>query len=305
MNAHASVTIAAAVSAPSGTSVLAEKAVLARPTISQWTARRFDRKASDAVTTANKAASNAGRFNKLLLAPDALGEVQRIDCAARDYHYSRTLPWTDEGARILPAAMYLDYARRMAGYRAEFEAAVTAFVAGYPDFVDASRARLGDLFNAADYPAATDVRSRFRFDLAIFPIPSGDDFRLTVPDAVRADVERRTAEALSAAIGDAGRRVSEAVGRMAERLRDYRPATGAAKAEGIFRDSLVENVRDLVDVLPAFNLTGDPRFAAIVDRMRAELCRHGADTLREDSAVRAEVAAAAASILEDVSDFLA
>ena len=72
--------------------------------------------------------------------------------------------------------------------------------------------------------------------------------------------------------------MSEAVGRMAETLlRDYRPATGAAKAgRDLSRFPRRERPRPRrrhSRVQP----DGRP-FAAIVDHMRAELCRHSADT---------------------------
>jgi hypothetical protein len=91
---------------------------------------------------------------------------------------------------------------------------------------------------------------------------------------------------------------------MAEKLKAFKPAQGGDRAEGIFRDSLVENVRELVAVLPSLNITGDPTLAAVAARMEA-LCRDDADELRDNAAARASVAAEADAILADVGQFLA
>ncbi len=78
--------------------------------ISGWSARKLDRKVTDETNHAHGAASDAGRYNKALLAKDALAAVVTAANAARTFHYARTLPWLDDGARILPAAAYADFA---------------------------------------------------------------------------------------------------------------------------------------------------------------------------------------------------
>lgn len=306
--------------------VLSERAMLARLNIRQWTARRLDKRVTDKVNQEHGAANDAGRYNKLLVSKNALAEIQRIAGAARDEHYSRTLPWHDEGARILSAAGYMAYADAMRKHRQEFESAVASFVAGYPDFVADARTRLNGLFNAADYPACGDVESRFAFSIGIDPCPDAADFRVDIGDAqaeaIRADIEARAKQAMADATRDVWQRIADRVGHMAERLRAYDPpehetfqrldskgkqvtATRTTKeASGVFRDSLVENVRELVALLPFLNVTGDSALAAVADRMQA-LCRDDATTLRNNGAARASVAAEAESILADVQSYLA
>ena len=80
---------------------------------------------------------------------------------------------------------------------------------------------------------------------------------------------------------------------MAERLKAYKPAVRKGDTtEGQFRDSLVENVRSLVGLLPAFNLTGDDLLADITARMERDLCSLDASELRDDAKARKAVARA-------------
>lgn len=278
-----------------GTSVLASRAVLARPSISQWTARKFDKTATAETIRNNGAATDAGRFNKSLLARGALADISAAVTAARTFHYAHTLPWTDDGARILPNALYLAYADEMRKRRHDFETAVDAFVRDYPAFIDAARGRLGSMFNAEDYPEASEIRKRFAFSIGIDPIPTGADFRVEIGDNIREDVERRVMEATTAAMRDALARVAEVVKTMAEKLAGYRPAADGRPAEGVFRDSLVQNVRDLAAVLPAFNLTDSPDFARVAAAV-AEICKPDADAFRDDDVLRKEVADKAAAL---------
>lgn len=274
-----------------------------------WSARKLDRRVTEQVAADHGAASDAGRYNKALLAKDALAGVVTAANAARSLHYARTLPWLDDGARILPAAAYSDFAPRMARIRDEFLAAVDSFVSAYPSYVADARVRLNGMFNAADYPEPAEIRDRFGFDVRVFPVPDARDFRVQIgdaaADAIREEVERCTREALESAMRDAWQRVAESVGRMAERLRAYKPGADGSRAEGIFRDSLVENVRDLAGILPGLNLTGNPDLARVAERMARELAAHDAADLRESDVLRKATAESAESILADVAAYMA
>lgn len=288
---------------------LATRAMLSGLRIQQWSARKLDRKATAETNTRAGASSDAGRFNKALLSGEALGRIVTAANAARGAHYDRTLPWLDDGARILPAAAYATYSETMRRIRHDFEGAVEEFISGYPTFVEAARVRLGTMFDANDYPDVSEIRARFTFNVRVLPMPDASDFRVELAtsqaEEIRAEIQATQKAALEGAMADAWRRISETVGRMAERLSAYKPATVTAKGENAFRDSLVVNVRELVAVLPAFNLTADPILADIIARMERDLCGADADRLRSDTAARKETAAAAAAILADVSAYMA
>jgi hypothetical protein len=278
-------------------------------TIRQWSARRLDRKVTDEVNASHGAAADAGRYNKALVAKDALAGIVTAANAARSLHYARTLPWLDEGARILPAAGFEAYSNAMRDLRHAFEAAVAAFVAAYPSYVDDARVRLNGMFDPADYPEASEIADRFAFGVRILPVPDAADFRVDLADAqaaeIRAAIESAARDALANATRDAWQRVAEVTGRMVERLNAFKPGGPNGRAENVFRDSLVENVRELASILPGLNLTNDPALARIAERMESDLCQHDAADLRDSDALRRDTAKAAAAILAEVSDFLA
>lgn len=286
---------------------LTEKAMLVSINISQWSGRKLDREITDEVNRTHAAAADAGRYNKALVSPHALAEITSIANRARKLHYARSLPWLDDGTRIMSAAGYLEFAKELRDIRAEFDGAVSKFVSGYGDYVDDARRRLNGMFKESDYPAPEHIAGRFRFERRIWPLPVAADFRVEVGDseqaAIRAEIEAQTQAAITGAMRDAFRRIAETVGAMAAKLAEFKPASGKGdKAQGIFRDSLVENVRELVAVLPSLNITGDAKLAELTERMR-DLCQADADVLREHADVRKDVADKAAAIAADVSAY--
>lgn len=103
---------------------------------------------------------HTGRYSKRLVAKERLEEIAQIATRAR-HHHEQTLPWLDEGSRILPAANYFDYMQRQNAYAAEFEQAVSAFAGIYPAVVNEARQSLNGLFNPADYPSADQISGLF------------------------------------------------------------------------------------------------------------------------------------------------
>lgn len=283
---------------------ITEKAMLAGVKISMWSARKLDRKVTDETNLAHNANADAGRYNKALLSSDALAEIVTIAGRARKEHYARTLPWADNGNRILSAVGYAEFASVMRGLGAEFDSAVDRFVAGYPAFVDDARVRLNGMFDASDYPDASDVRSRFSFKRQIWPMPDAADFRVDLSagesQRIRDDIAAEFASSVQMATRDIFQRIAETVGHMAEKLKSFSGQPGERMHE-----SLVGNVRDLVKLLPSLNITGDATLTRLTERMEASLCQYDKDALRDDANLRKVTADAAAEILREVSDFMA
>lgn len=305
MNAHSP-----SFASPAPSSMLASRAMLASFKVSVWSAKKYDREVTQETNTSQGADASAGRYNKSLLGKHAMAKVQNVATAARQFHNSIALPWLIDGTGILPSSLYSKYSQTMREHRVAFESAVDGFLAGYDSFVDEARVSLGRMFKESDYPSREDMWDKFAFRVRMLPMPDSADFRADLSDnqleEVRRDIEESTKESLQLAMGDAWSRINVAVSKMVERLNAYRPARGKGdKSEGVFRDSLVENVRDLVSILPAFNLTNDAAFAAVVARMESDLCASDAESLREDPILRQSVADSAAEILASVSQYLA
>ena len=168
----------------------------------------------------------------------------------------------------------------------------TRFIEDYDDYIDQARLDLGRLFRLEDYPSKEALRNRFSIAYRIVPVPDADHFMAELAAAdterVKRDIERRIEERLHGAVGDLYRRLGEAVEHVSERLRE----DGEGKPL-VFRDSLIENIRSLVDVAPRLNIFGDDELARLCEQVKDRISVVDPDTLRPsrtfDPAVRARV----------------
>ena len=195
--------------------MITEKAMLAAVHISIWTAVKHDRKVSRDVADQHGAHQGAGRYNKQLLrGADKLDELRMLAGQIRQYFYKITLPWSDEGFRLLPANFYFDLMARMREFEASFEQGVESFLRVYPQYIEQVRPELNGLFREEDYPVAEKLRAKFGLKVEILPIPTGADFRVQMLAEEQARVAREidasVRESLTRGTEDLWRRVREA-----------------------------------------------------------------------------------------------
>ena len=293
-------------SIPVSEPTLSARAMLCSLSISQWSASKHDRQASEEIAAQHGAQPDVGRYNKLLIPKETLAEVHKIAGEARREHYFITLPWDDNGYRVLPAAIYMEHTEKLREYSRQFMTAVEVFAAQFDQLVTESRSRLGSLFRAEDYPSSKEIREKFAMETKVLPLPDANDFRVNLGDEEKDRIKRQIAASVEASLTVASRelwqRMYEAVSHMAERLSAYK-ATGNG-VEHPFRDSIVTNLVKLVDVMPRLNVTGDPELEQLTAQVRAALLVDPAE-LRESEIVRTQTAMAAARIAEQMAGYMA
>lgn len=285
---------------------LSSRAMLCSLSISMWSARKHDREASEEIAQRHGAHSDAGRYHKVLLPKEALAEIQKIVSEARQEHYFMTLPWDDNGYRVLPAAAYMAHTEKMRALSNRFTPAVEALVRQFGQLVEEAKARLGGLFRPGDYPAPDELRSKFSFDTKVMPLPDAGDFRVALGDEEKDRIKRQITAAVEASLQVASRelwqRLYEAVSHLADRLKAYK-VTGQG-VEHPFRDSVITNLVKLVDVLPKLNVTADPELERLAAEVRASLLVDPQE-LRKSESVRTETATAASAIATRMAAYMA
>lgn len=279
--------------------MLRDEAMIIRLSVKQWSARKFDKKATQKVADDYGTTADVGRYNKVLIAKDAIKSITTAVSAARTYHYTMTLPWDDSGARLLTAACFMEYSKRMREYKLNFEKAVEEFIDNYPTYRAEAELRLSGMFDDADYPGIYDMRSRYEFVTDIEPVPHSSDFRVSVSDKatnqIRAEIEKRSEARVKAATDDLYKRLADVTSRFAEKLGD---------SKGVFRDTLVGNVVELVELLPKLNISGDPNLEKLRKEIQKKLGGHTPEVLRNDPEVRATAAQDADAILKKMAGFI-
>jgi hypothetical protein len=118
-------------------------------------------------------------------------------------------------------------------------------------------------------------------------------------NAIRADLAHRMKQAEVNAMRDVWQRLFSAVNHMAQQLPKY--SAGDIKR---FNDTLVDNVRDICDLLPALNLSDDQNLNDLAAQVRQQLCCVGAQTLRDNDNARENTASAAAALTRKMAAFM-
>jgi hypothetical protein len=338
------------------------RAILVGLRISSFSARKFDKKVTKETAEARGASADAGRWNKNLF-PGSEVEVpapssakkKKANAAAdvvnksnshkrltahlaafRVWHYEQTLPWSDDGWRVLPVANHKPYTDGSRDWLATAEALLQEFVADYPHLKATAKKLLNGDFDESEYPE--DIREKFKFKIDWNRVPETGDWRVSLPAselaAISASIEAQVKDGLQEAQNDAVKRLYDVLAKIHTRLTDtkvtkdrttkdrtlkkdkYDKTTGALipagtviagrfleggeVRAGTYRDSLIENARDLCDVLKRLNIADDPE----LERFRREtalLAMSEPETLRKSEAVRVETAERAESILQDMA----
>ncbi len=295
---------------------LSSKAMLCTVSISAWSGYKYDREASEEIAEIHGAEKDSGRFNKRLVPRKDLKEITQIIGLARRDHEFVTLPWSDNGFRVLPATAYMDHTETMRLRAAEFKAAVSRLLTGFEDLVT-KQSRLGTLFKVEDYPGMRDeggklrfafpeeLRSRFSFETKVLPLPDADDFRVSIGDEDRERIKRQIAESLQASLRVGTRelwqRLYKVVSHMSARMSEYNSAEDGKKPK--LYDSMITNVVEIVDVLPKLNIAGDTELDRMAGEVRSSLLVSPQE-LRKSETLRSDTARAAANIAQRMAAYM-
>jgi hypothetical protein len=195
----------------------------------------------------------------------AYKEVTAVRGKVLSYWRSLTLPYPEPGVRLIRQEQVEPFNAQMTDYCGQLGDAVAKLDDHYAELKATARRRLGDLYDANDYPPR--LRGLFGIDWE-FPSVEPPDYLLQLsPDLYeheRARVAGRFDEAVQMAeqafIGELARLVSH----LSERL------TGSNGEEHkIFRDSAINNIVEFFDRFRQLN----PRSSAQLDDLVAQAQR--------------------------------
>lgn len=267
--------------------------------ISMWSGYKLDKGMSQRVTSEANADADAARVNKHIVPKEALKEIVTAAGSLRTHFYDRTLPWGDNGDRLLPRLAYTEFMQEHGRLEQEFNNAVDNFIKEkYLAARDQAEFRMGEMFRAEDYPEADQLRRRFAVNIDVHGVPTGRDFRVDMDkqttDMLRQQIEAKNAERVSAAMRDVWERLATVLTHFANKMGE----------DAVFRDSTVRNLEELVELLPALNVTEDPELEKIRQDITDTLIGYQPKDLRKDSAVRQAAAKESRRIADQMAAFM-
>ena len=272
---------------------LQEKLIISQLNISRWVARTADKKATK--TVENKYhTSQVGLFHKEIVGRQHLKDIDDALLNLRKFHNTNTLPWGENGDRILPVTNFDNYKNEMEKLMNVYNDNVQKFIVIYPTLKEQAKTILNGLYNEDDYPE--DISSKFGVRIKYFPIPNPKDFRINLSDedmeAISGNLQSTLSARLEDAVDDVWVRIKNVLERMIERLKD---------PDNSFKESLVTNVSDLVRLIPFLNFDNDPKLESVCNEMKALL--QDPNILRNNQKIRKITCKKANGILESIQTF--
>lgn len=283
---------------------LREKCVLVRLRVKEFPNKKNDPVLTRKLANLVKADPSALESKKTLLDCPAIKDLAKIKGDTRNNIINRLGSAWEVGERIMANALMdqLEYEYAIAEQswndakdrlRDQAEAAI-----------ERARRRLGDAFNADDYPSVEEIVGRFTMKLTYRLVPDTHDFRIDNlshdrNEKLRVDIQTDVDDCIKDAMKSVEDRLVDTVSHLGEVCAKYgHDAKG--KVIGRFKDSTVDKVTELAKLLPHLNITDDPRIAKAATELKDKLSNITPDKIKNSLGERERIVADTKSILDNL-----
>jgi hypothetical protein len=217
-----------------------------------------------------------------------------------NYWRGLTLPYPEPGLRLIRQADIAAFVHTLEGFRAELVQAEADLHAVYADLQADARQRLGQLYQAGDYPPAI----RGLFDLAWdFPSVEPPSYLLRLEPALYAQEQARVAARFEEAVQRAEQaflgEFAHLVAHLGERL-----SGGAEGERKVFRDSALSNLTAFFQRFRALNVGGQEQLEALVAQAEQLVQGVAPRELRDQEALRQHLASQFAGMQQALDGLL-
>lgn len=276
---------------------LQRSALIAVLSIHQWQARRKDEEVGREVANHHNAATNAITTWKKVMDNHLITDLNRIRTEAGKYHHFVTTPW-EKGKGLLHIAKHQEYSTKMEFLRLEHKNLADQLISQYAMLVENEKQRLNGLWKARDYPSAACLGEMFGFEYRFEPIPDADDMRVNLSHQevqhLRKQWEALEKERLANAEKEIYYRIQEKLKRVVDTLSDPTKQ---------FQKTMMEDVKELIDVIPYLNFTGNPDIEDMRQRIESTVFKPD-KALRKNYMERAYTMKSANEILSKVEGIM-
>lgn len=220
-----------------------------------------------------------------------------------------TLPY-EGGYRLLPSPNIMDVQAMVTQVTKRISRAVKEDILDKLDYLKAEmRQAQGTLFKEEHFPQHNDLRQKYGVKFDLTTLPSSDTmgkFVNELGDAkvreYKGQIDKAMQAKLEMSMRDVWSRLYDAIKHLRDRLGEV------AKGEGKrLSRSVVDDLSELVDLLPKLNITDDVQLNTLTQRVKDEILVADVDetcnTLRTDTEVRTKQMAVADDIMNVMGGF--
>jgi hypothetical protein len=197
-----------------------------------------------------------------------------------------SLPYPESGIRLIRQDDISSFTVQMTSLKAELDDAVIQLDAQYDELKSAARRRLGSLYNSGDYPATL----RGWFDVSYdFPSVEPPEYLRQLSPQLYQQEASRIAARFDEAVQLAEQVFTEELSKLVSHLTERLSGNGDGKPK-VFRDSVVENLREFFERFRHLNIRSDEQLDDLVVQAQRVVRGVEPQQLRDNQALRQQVA---------------
>lgn len=273
-----------------------EKAMLVKLSISQWSNRVIDRKVTGEVAQRYDVENREDKYVKALLPNNVIKPISNAVRDLRAFHNANTLPWQEDGVRILSSANFFNYQQGIAQRRANIETEVELFLKAYPHWVEQARTMRKGMFDETQYPDRDSLRQQYGVTVSFLPFPDVSDFRVDIDDGSMQEIKRQAESAIKDTMASANEH-------MIQRLRERVFLLHSALSDPVrvFKNATFDSVLETAELVSLLNVSADTQVLLAVSITKDAMLGMSLDALRADPAYRSRAAGTLARLLESLT----
>ena len=268
--------------------------VIIHLTIHKWSGVKIDRRATTSVNNEFEA-KKSGNFFKSLVSKEMIDAINKKASEIRQAHYKHSLPFMDNGARVVPVSAYFKYLDVINELVREFDGLADHLCDKYDEILKDSEVRLGKLFRESEYPSKEIMRKKFAIELSKLPFPETDDLRMELEEGDMAAMKADFKDQMEHTVGKAENSLWD---RLDKAIVAYIAATEPAKT---FKGNTIRKMGPLSELVPTLNFTDMEGVDDVCNEIKRDLTKHSPDTIRGDSDIRADLNKKAKNIRDSIT----
>jgi hypothetical protein len=230
---------------------------------------------------------------------EAIRRLTSIKTRNGKYWRGLTLPYVEDGIRLLRQSDIDSFVQTMEGFRDELTQGEAGLRVVYPELKAGARRNLGRLYYEGDYPE--EVRGLFQVEWD-FPSVEPPDFLILRPEIYEEQCRRvaaRFEEAVRLAEQAFATEFSRLLAHLTERL-----TNGENGERQTFRDSAVTNLRAFFERFSHLNVRSNPELDRLVEQAQQLVEGIGPQELRDNNTLRQNIASQMAVVQSQVEGLI-
>ena len=243
------------------------------------------------------------KVSKEILDSKELQAITAFDSKTRVKLLTYCLPsYIDDGYYFLPISLIEEVNSFLTNRQRDREGMVEMFLSIYRQLQSEDKIRLGPLYRETDYPGEDAVRQAFTWTVRYisFSVPGSlREISVSLFEQEKVKQERMWEDAASEVRQALREAMAGLVAHAIEKL--------SYKSDGkpqVFRDSMVQNMSEFLDLFAARNLTNDADLAALVGQARQLMAGVDPSTLRSNLGARERIRAGFVGIQQVMDSML-